>query len=110
MSSIDHIRATPGFSGRDWPKEMSLEANRQDLIDHARDFEERVGFTYSVLDVDEVIGCVYIYPSRDNEHDANIRSWVTEAHKELDIELWSTVSDWITTAWPFTNPEYAPRV
>ena len=59
-SSIDHIRATPGFETSDWPHEMTLEENLADLEGHARDFEERTGFTYSILDGDEVIGCVYI--------------------------------------------------
>ena len=44
---------------------MSLEENLADLERHARDFADRTGFTYSVLDGDDVIGCVYVYPSRD---------------------------------------------
>jgi hypothetical protein len=61
-SSIEHIRATPGFQDRDWPREMTLEENRRDLERHARDFADRVGFTYTVLDPASraVIGCVYI--------------------------------------------------
>ena len=30
-SSIDHIRATPGFARRTWPRPMSLEENAADL-------------------------------------------------------------------------------
>jgi hypothetical protein len=108
MSSIDHIRKTPGFSGRDWPAPMTLEANLADLVAHAVDFANRVGFTYSVLDGDEVVGCLYIYPATDGL-DADVRSWVTEARSELDVTLWRTVSAWLATMWPFTNPEYAPR-
>jgi hypothetical protein len=63
MSSIDHIRSTPGMDWRDWPAPMTLEENLVDMEMHARHFEERVGFTYSILDSDDVIGCVYIYPS-----------------------------------------------
>ena len=45
---------------------MSLADNLRDLENHARDFAERRGFTYTVLatDTTDVIGCVYIYPSR----------------------------------------------
>ena len=66
-SSIDHIRATPGFPDGDWPHEMTLEENRGDLERHARDFAARTGFTYTVLDPDDgdVIGCLYIYPLGD---------------------------------------------
>jgi hypothetical protein len=30
-SSMDHIRATPGFAGRRWPHPMTLEQNLDDL-------------------------------------------------------------------------------
>lgn len=110
-SSMDHIASTPGFTGRDWPHQMPLDANRSDLVAHAADFENRVGFTYSVLKGDEVIGCLYIYPSRDegSTYDADVRSWVVANRAELDVELWSLVSDWLAESWPFTHPEYAPR-
>ena len=39
MSSIDHIRSTPGFDEQeepDWPVAMTLEANLEDLVRHAR--------------------------------------------------------------------------
>ena len=73
-ASIEHIRATPGFQGRGWPplEGMTLEENLGDLERHARDFAARTGFTYSVLApaADDVLGCVYIYPARDEGHDA----------------------------------------
>lgn len=109
MSSIDHIRSTPGFEDWDWPEPMSLAENLGDLEGHARDFVERRGFTYSVLDDDEVIGCVYIYPSRNPDHDAAVRSWVRVSHAELDRVLWEAVSSWLAADWPFSNVLYAPR-
>ncbi|HEX5622187.1 MAG TPA: hypothetical protein VFX51_27420, partial [Solirubrobacteraceae bacterium] len=36
-SSMEHIRATPGFVDSRWPHEMTLEENRADLERHARD-------------------------------------------------------------------------
>ena len=75
-SSVAHIRETPGFIGSDWPHPMSLEENLSDLERHAADFSARRGFTYSVLDGDAVIGCVYIYPSRSSADVADVRSWV----------------------------------
>src|SRR5829696_5057292 len=87
-SSIEHIRGTPGFQSADWPPHggMSLDANRGDLEAHARDFAERRGFTFTVLGpgTDEVIGCVYIYPADDGEHDAQVRSWVRADVAALD--------------------------
>ena len=57
---------------------MTLEENLGDLERHARDFAARTGFTYSVLApaTDDVLGCVYIYPARDEGHDAAVASWV----------------------------------
>ena len=76
-SSSDHIRATPGFAARTWPVPMTVSENLRDLEHHAEDFRLRQGFTYTVLDAnDEVVGCVYIYPSSGEHVDAEVRSWV----------------------------------
>ncbi len=111
MSSIEHIHSTPGFdvADRTWPVAMSLEENRSDLVMHAEHFQGRTGFTYSVLDGDQVIGCVYIYPSKRSGFDADVESWVTEGRAEMDIVVWEAVSAWLDQSWPFTNPHYEPR-
>jgi hypothetical protein len=118
-SSIDHIRATPGFAGRRWPHPMSLEDNLRDLENHAQDFAERRGFTYSVLSTadDDVIGCVYIYPPSANspergstgERPARVLSWVRADHAVLDPPLYRTVLTWLERSWPFDSIDYAPR-
>lgn len=109
--SIDHICSTPGFVGRDWPAPMPLDDNLDDLVRHAEDFANRTGFTWSVLapDSDDVIGCLYIYPARSEEFDADVRSWVIAEHADLDAMVWQVVSEWLTADWPFENPEYAAR-
>lgn len=109
MSSIEHIRSTPGFPDGDWPSPMSLERNLEDLVRHARDFEQRKGFTYSILDGDDVIGCVYIYPTDRPDHDADVSSWVTEAQAVMDTVVFEALSEWIAEEWSFSNPFYAPR-
>src|SRR5688500_3825249 len=61
-TSIDHIRSTPGFAGRDWPGEaMTPAENDADLRRHQDDFEARTGFAYAVLAATsgEYVGCVY---------------------------------------------------
>jgi hypothetical protein len=111
-SSVAHIHDTPGFGGHRWPDEpMTLERNRADLERHAEDFAARRGFTYTVLcePEDEVIGCVYIYPSTVLGVDARVRSWVRMSRAELDAPLWRTVRDWLRTDWPFTTVDYAAR-
>lgn len=112
MSSIVHIRSTPGFSPAEepnWPVPMTLERNREDLIRHAGDFEARRGFTYSILEGDDVIGCIYIYPSRSPDHDAEISSWVRRSRASLDGSVREALGEWIDEVWPFSNPSYAGR-
>lgn len=110
-SSIDHIRATPGYAGLSWPQPMTLDENRVDLERHASDFHDRTGFTYTVLapDSDAVIGCVYIYPSERADCDARVRSWVRAQNADLDPVLHSAVKRWLADAWPFRRVESAPR-
>ena len=110
-SSMDHIHATPGWEGSDWPLPMSLAENRADLERHAADFAAREGFTYTVLALrdETVIGCVYIYPSDDAGHDAVVRSWVRAADGDLDPVLWAVVTTWLDESWPFRRVDYAAR-
>ena len=109
MTSVEHIHATPGFPDGSWPRPMSLDENLADLHRHADDFARRTGFTYSVLDGDEVIGCVYIYPSTKSDHDAAVLSWVRASRAELDGPLSTAISEWLLSDWPFTNVDDATR-
>ena len=110
-SSMDHIRATPGFEESSWPREMSLEDNLGDLDRHAKDFADRTGFTFTVLDPSDgdVIGCLYLYPAGDEIHDVLAESWVRASHADLDVPLWEAVTAWLATEWPWDQPRYAPR-
>jgi len=109
-SSFDHIHATPGFSESKWPQEMTLEETRGDLERHQRDFDARTGFTYTVLDPGDgdVIGCVYIYPLRD-EAGAHVTSWVRADRAELDVPLAEAVAAWLAADWPFDRVLYVGR-
>jgi hypothetical protein len=111
-ASIEHIRATPGFAGRPWPRaDMTLAENLGDLQQHAADFAARAGFTYTVRAAgsDEIIGCVYIYPAASGASVADVRSWVSADRASLDVVLYEAVSQWLRSAWPFTAVSYAPR-
>lgn len=110
-SSRDHIHSTPGWEKSKWPDDRDRTANLRDLERHAADFRERRGFTYTVLDSasGDVVGCVYIYPAEDAEHDAHVLSWVSADRAELDRPLWERVSAWLDEAWPFAAVDYAVR-
>ncbi|MGW5739026.1 MULTISPECIES: GNAT family N-acetyltransferase [Streptomyces] len=109
MASIDHIRATPGFQDRSWPPPagMSLAENLRDLESHADDFDQRTGFTYTVLDDGgEVVGCVYIYPSGSDADVTEVRSWVSAERAGLDGPLHRAVAAWLASEWPFGEVRY----
>jgi hypothetical protein len=109
-SSIDHIRSTPGFPDGSWPKLMSLAENLQDLERHAEDFRQRRGFTYTVLDPNgDVVGCLYIYPSKTEHVDVKVLSWVRADRSDLDRPLYEAVSAWLRNDWPFETVEYDER-
>ncbi len=112
-SSIEHIRSTTGFVGGSWPPVdgMTLAANLDDLRRHADDFARGAGFTFTVLDpgTDDVIGCVYIYPSTAEEWDAQVRSWVRADRAELDVPLADAVAGWLATSWPWDRVDRRGR-
>ena len=107
-SSMEHIHATPGEWGN-WPKPMTIEENMADMEMHAREFVEREAFTYSVLDGDDVIGCLYIYPDSEGDTDAYVSSWVRESRAEMDVVVWRSVTAWLESDWPFESFRYAER-
>jgi len=111
-SSIDHIRTSPGYGPQSrWPHAMTIDENLADLERHARDFVERTGFTYTVLDPeDDVVGCVYVYPALDDAHDAHVTSWVRASRAEFDAVVREAVAVWLAAAWPFERPRYEPLV
>lgn len=103
MSSVDHLK---GVLGHKWPDaDMTLEENRRSLEGHEREFELRMGFTYTVVNLDETecLGCVYIRPSRLDDHDTEVLMWVTKAEfdKGLDSKLFEAVNLWMKREWPF---------
>ncbi len=111
-SSIEHIRATPGYPDGDWPplEGMSLEANLADLRRHAADFVSSKGFTYTVLDPADraVIGCVYLYPP-EREGDVIVQSWVRADRSDLDAPLADAVAAWLESEWPWQRPDRCGR-
>ena len=110
-SSLEHIRMTPGWETSSWPDDRSLADNLNDLTGHADDFEQRTGFTYTVLDpaTEDVIGCVYVYPDKTGQDDARVSSWVRASRADLDVPLWRAVTDWLADEWPFESVAYAER-
>lgn len=114
-ASVEHIRATPGMGGRDWPPDepYTAEQNLADMRGHVADFAARTGFTWTVLDPAsrEVIGCVYMYAPEwaAPAGQISVRSWVRADRAHLDAELYRLVSAWLDKDWPWTDVVYAAR-
>jgi hypothetical protein len=112
-SSIAHIRSTPGYPDGRWPPRdgMTLEENLDDLRRHADDFRRRVGFTFTVLDPrsNDVIGCVYLYPTASEDHDVTVQSWVRADRAELDGPLADAVAGWLAADWPWERVDRCGR-
>ena len=113
MTSEDRLR-TIFRSGGVWPQGLTLE---QDLIElgwHQTEFQLRTSFAYTVVSLDEssVLGCMYIYPCRDDIGDVEITMWVRESEADtgLDEHLFESVKTWIADSWPFTKPVFPGRV
>ena len=113
MSSIEHIRSTPGYPDGNWPPRsgMTLEENLTDLRRHADDFTRSAGFTFTVLDPadKDVIGCVYLYPSASEEWDVTVQSWVRADSSGLDVPLADAVARWLATDWPWERVDRCGR-
>jgi hypothetical protein len=103
MSSMEHIHATDGFEGHPWPVPMTLEENLADMEMHAREFDDRTSFTWSIVasQGDEVIGCVYLYPfdpSRPGR--GRFRCWVTAARAAEDAPIRDQLDEWFAANLP----------
>lgn len=83
-----------------------------DLIGHA--YYDRVpqisdSFVYPVLKNGEgnMIGSIYIRPSRNAEYDAQITMWLRTSDNQINDVFVETVKSWIRKEWPFENPHFA---
>src|SRR6185437_10916013 len=78
-----------------------------DLIDlgwHQNEFQTRLSFAYTVVTLSEsqVIGCVYIDPTRGFDFDAEVSLWARQSALAggFEARLYSTVRQWLQTDWP----------
>jgi len=112
MESEERLR-TVYEPGGEWPLGLTLERNIAELGWHQTEFDLRTSFAYAVvsLDGDEVLGCMYIYPTRKSGYDAEVTMWVRQSRVDegLDEHLFETVERWLADAWPFENPAYPGR-
>lgn len=111
MSSIDHCKTI--WPGGKWPEGLTLEQNLIDLGWHQKEFQIRLSFAYTVVNLSEsrVIGCVYIEPTRKRGHDAEVYLWARQSELAggLEERLYAAVSDWVANEWPFKTAAFPGR-
>ena len=103
----------PGYPDGSWPPLTGYPRRRisRDLHRHADDFTPDSGFTFTVLDPgdDDVIGCVYLYPSASAERDVTVQSWVRADRAHLDVPLADAVAAWLAAEWPWKRVDRRGR-
>lgn len=128
MSSKEMLRL---WSGSPWPStKFTLAENLGDLEWHWSEHQERIAFTFTVLNPEEdtCLGCIYIKPITEiltdtadwevepelagksnkiviSDYTALIRFWVVEPmlSQNLDKTLLHNLRQWFSTEWVFTE-------
>ncbi|MFZ0547967.1 MAG: DinB family protein [Candidatus Promineifilaceae bacterium] len=107
------------WGGGPWPADdFPLEGNLADLAEHQKEHEQRVAFTYTVLNPEgtECLGCVYIMPflsmqrwmagssvAETDDFTAVCRFWARQSRLAdgLDGRLFDALQVWFDEAWAF---------
>ncbi len=127
IGNREHLQVTLRWGG--WPAEgFTLEENRADLARHADEFERRVAFAYTVLEVPgagepRCLGCVYLEPpspplkssaESGSEGPASMLafSWVVEEGVEAgwDELLLRDLERWFEAEWPVREVFWPIRI
>ena len=107
-------------SGGTWPREgFTLEENLADLQRHEREHQDRVAFTYTVMNPTETecLGCIYLVPLESIlGHDggsagyladraAYVTFWVRHSclADNLDRRLLQALIPWFQNEWAFSH-------
>lgn len=111
MSSAEYLRL---WSQSAWPADdFTLAEDLEDLQRHEREHDQRIAFTYTVLNPAETrcLGCVYIQPlwsqvaqlCEGTNYAAAVGFWIRSSESPSDLEpyLLATLRDWFKTEWAF---------
>lgn len=116
-------------SGGDWPAEhFTLEENLRHLEEHEREHNERVAFTYTIMNPAETqcLGCIYLSPftfmieradgtpeqiATGGDYQVWVNFWVRQSRLADDLEsrVLVTLLDWFATQWSFQRVVFAAR-
>jgi hypothetical protein len=123
MSSRDLLRL---WSGSAWPRDdFTLAENMTDLQGHDHEHQERIAFTFTVLNPEQnrCLGCVYTRPLSElvkqnpkklsgiREDEAITRFWVRASllGSGFDLFLLQALIRWYRDSWPFSTVYFHTR-
>ncbi len=121
---MDSIQLLRSWSGSPWPMDdFSIDDNMNDMHWHSEEHEERIAFTFTVLNPEEdyCLGCIYIKtigealaenPDLPVQKDgAIIRFWIRDLPKlsPLNDKLLQALKRWFNNEWDFTAVYYHCR-
>ena len=89
-----------------------IEEDRADLAWHKREFDAKSSFAYHLLDHDasECLGCLYLYPTAAQEHDAEAYLWVHTRLAQVQATfIENEVIEWVRQCWPFSAVAWPGR-
>ena len=111
VTSVEHLKTV--WPGSNWPQDLTFE---QDLIDlgwHQKEFQIRQSFAYTVVTPSEsqVVGCVYINPTRRSGFDAEVFLWARQSKLAggLEERLYRKLQEWLQADWPFKKVAFPGR-
>jgi hypothetical protein len=128
MGSKEFLRR---WSNSDWPEDnFTLEGNLFDLEWHYQEYQEKIAFTYTILNPEKskCLGCIYIRPISSIQFITLMETrllksypffcsyWVINEirNSELDQVIFSDLKNWLRTIWNlpaiiFTNNKQIPE-
>jgi len=114
MANIDHISGTLGPDHMAWPTpDITPRLALADLGWCEWMHGNRTCFSYGIFapDMSRGVGCLYISPSKRDDHDAEICFWFVEdlTAKGIEPRFLSFARAWLNEAWPFARIGFPGR-
>ena len=112
MESVADLQGVFGEYSK-WPSPNLTK--RQNLVDlgwHEKEFQRETSFAYVIEnDSRKYIGCLYVYPSKEKDFDADAYMWIrTSEHSRVLIkDLWNKIDEWLSDAWSFAKVRFPTR-
>lgn len=91
-----------GIFGVPWPRGLTREADRADLVRHRREFAASRAFAWVIRDrTGAYLGCAYVRPSLDRPGAARVAHWMRSSAKVHGPAFAALFHEWLRgPLWP----------